>query len=66
MKAFGGVSSGVITFNGQSMTSSLFKQRCGLVEQEDHHWAFLTCEETIAYAADLFLSHLSGELIASA
>lgn len=63
MKAFGGNATGVISVNGKPMTTDLFKQKCGIVEQEDHHWSFLTCEETIAYAADLFLPHLSGELI---
>lgn len=53
MEAHGGVSEGTVTVNGIPLTSRLFKSKCGLVAQEDYHWAFLTCRETIAYAADL-------------
>mmetsp|Transcript_10000 Transcript_10000/g.16719 ORF Transcript_10000/g.16719 Transcript_10000/m.16719 type:complete len:592 (+) Transcript_10000:240-2015(+) len=55
MDAPGGISSGVLTLNGQPLTASRFKRRCALVGQEDHHWAFLTCKETIRYAADLYM-----------
>eukprot|EP01033_Poteriospumella_lacustris_P013703 gene13704-biopygen6226 len=53
MEAHGGISEGTVTVNGRPLTSQLFKSKCGLVAQEDYHWAFLTCRETIAYAADL-------------
>jgi ABC-type multidrug transport system ATPase subunit len=43
------------------MTTRLFKEKCGLVSQEDYHWTFLTCRETIAYAADLLNPEMSSE-----
>jgi ABC-type multidrug transport system ATPase subunit len=51
----GGRSEGEVTLNGESMTSYLFKKRCCVVNQEDFHWAMLTCKETIRYAAQLYL-----------
>lgn len=61
MEAIGGHSEGTVTINGLPLTSALFKSKCGLVAQEDYHWAFLTCRETIAYAADLLLPHASSQ-----
>jgi ABC-type multidrug transport system ATPase subunit len=61
MEAHGGVSEGKVTVNGMPLTSQLFKGKCGLVAQEDYHWAFLTCRETIAYAADLLSPGASAE-----
>jgi ABC-type multidrug transport system ATPase subunit len=60
MEAHGGISEGIVTINGLPLTSTLFKAKCGLVAQEDYHWAFLTCRETIAYAADLMLGGLTS------
>lgn len=51
----GGRSEGEVTLNGLPMTGALFKKRCTVVNQEDYHWAMLTCRETITYAADLYL-----------
>jgi len=61
MEAHGGESTGSLTLNGTPLTASRFSRRCALVAQEDHHWAFLTCRETIAYAADLFMNASSEE-----
>lgn len=61
MEASGGKSTGVIQYNGQPMSPHLFKEKCGLVEQEDYHWAFLTCKESISYAAELYLPHLTSD-----
>ena len=61
MEAHGGESIGSLTLNGTPLTASRFSRRCALVAQEDHHWAFLTCRETIQYAADLFMSASSAE-----
>lgn len=58
-EALGGVAEGIVTFNGLPLNSQLFKATCGLVAQEDYHWAFLTCRETIAFAADLLSPHAS-------
>jgi ABC-type multidrug transport system ATPase subunit len=61
MEAFGGVAVGTVALNGKTMTSQLFKSKCGIVAQEDYHWAFLTCQETLAYATDLLLPYLSAD-----
>ena len=61
MEAHGGESIGSLTLNGTPLTASRFSRRCALVAQEDHHWAFLTCRETIQYAADLFSSASSED-----
>mmetsp|Transcript_11266 Transcript_11266/g.14548 ORF Transcript_11266/g.14548 Transcript_11266/m.14548 type:complete len:764 (-) Transcript_11266:453-2744(-) len=62
-EAKGGVSSGVIRLNGIDMSEELFQQRCSVVTQEDHHWAFLTTKETLTYAAKLYLIHLTKDEI---
>ena len=46
---------GNIDLNGKPLTSQSFKDHCFLVEQYDHHWSFLTCKETLMYAASLLL-----------
>ena len=56
LDALDGETTGSPTLNGTPLTASRFSRRAGLVAQEDHHWAFLTCRETISYAADLFLN----------
>jgi ABC-type multidrug transport system ATPase subunit len=38
------------------MTKELFTKYCATVPQQDKHWAFLTCRETVAFAADLYLN----------
>jgi ABC-type nitrate/sulfonate/bicarbonate transport system ATPase subunit len=55
MGATGGDSRGSITLDGKDLSQAIFHKKCGLVAQEDFHWAFLTCRETISYAADLYL-----------
>lgn len=46
---------GSVKLNGKGLTSQIFKEDCYLVEQYDHHWPFLTCKETLIFAAELFL-----------
>ncbi|CAJ1945545.1 unnamed protein product [Cylindrotheca closterium] len=46
---------GSIELNGKKLTSQGFKDHCFLVEQSDHHWSFLSCQETLMYAASLLL-----------
>mmetsp|Transcript_4727 Transcript_4727/g.11152 ORF Transcript_4727/g.11152 Transcript_4727/m.11152 type:complete len:664 (-) Transcript_4727:210-2201(-) len=54
-----GITSGKVTgnieLNGKKLTTQGFKDHCFLVEQYDHHWPFLTCKETLMYAASLLL-----------
>jgi ABC-type multidrug transport system ATPase subunit len=61
LEAHGGVTTGSLTLNGTPLTASRFSRRCALVAQEDHHWAFLTCRETISFAADLYMSASAEE-----
>ncbi|CAM9382974.1 unnamed protein product, partial [Ectocarpus fasciculatus] len=61
LTASGGTASGTVRLNGQDMSAALFKRRCSLVTQDDHHWAFLTGRETLTYAARLYLAHASEE-----
>eukprot|EP00971_Amphidinium_carterae_P339755 6477737-Amphidinium_carterae.1 len=34
----------------------MLRRRGFVVNQEDHHWTFLTCKETLAFAAEFYLS----------
>ena len=55
MTAFGGVSTGEAMLNGNPLNTESFTTDCFVVTQQDNHWAFLTCEETVSYAAQLYL-----------
>ena len=55
MTAFGGKSTGSADLNGKPLTVESFNTDCFVVTQQDNHWPFLTCEETISYAAQLYL-----------
>ena len=47
--------------NGEVMSKSIFTKYCATVPQQDKHWAFLTCRETVAFAADLYLDLPAAE-----
>ena len=51
----GGESVGDVRLNGHVMSKSIFTKYCATVPQQYKHWAFLTCRETVAFAADLYL-----------
>jgi len=36
------------------MTLKIFKEKCFVVNQRDNHWPFLTCRETLRFAAALY------------
>lgn len=55
-----GVATGSVSLNGEKMTRTLFRKFCTFVPQSDTHWAFLTCRETLQFAADFFLD-VSGK-----
>jgi ABC-type glutathione transport system ATPase component len=42
LQAFGGVTSGSVTLDGEAMSPALFRARCFVVPQQDQHWPFLT------------------------
>ena len=49
-----GTSTGSVTLNGVPMTDAMFQQHCYVVKQHDAHWPYLTCRETLSYAAQLY------------
>ncbi|CAB9505534.1 Putative white-brown complex homolog protein 30 [Seminavis robusta] len=49
-----GTPSGAVTLNGVALTDKLFKRHCYVVKQHDKHWPYLTCRETLQYAAELY------------
>jgi len=55
MSAFGGTTTGTCSLNSTPLTPELFFKECVVVTQVDYHWSYLTCRETIAYAADLLM-----------
>lgn len=55
LNAAGGTTYGEITLDGEPMTADTLRTRCFVVQQKDNHWPFLTCRETMSYAADLYL-----------
>jgi ABC-type multidrug transport system ATPase subunit len=53
--------SGNVTLNGHKVDSQLLRNFCSFVPQDDHLWPFLTCRETLSFAADFYLSKSSQE-----
>ena len=49
-----GVRTGTVTLNGTQLSERAFRKNSAVVTQADQQWAFLTCEETVQYAADLY------------
>jgi ABC-type multidrug transport system ATPase subunit len=54
LDAFYGKPNGSVTLNGVPITNSIFKEHCYVVVQHDKHWPYLTCRETLQYAAELY------------
>jgi ABC-type multidrug transport system ATPase subunit len=54
LDAFYGTPTGKVTLNGVPLTDSIFKEHCYVVKQRDKHWPYLTCRETLLFAAQLF------------
>lgn len=54
LDAFFGRATGEVTLNGVALTDKIFKQHCYVVVQHDKHWPYLTCRETLRYAAELY------------
>lgn len=44
------------------MTTQAFTNHCYVVQQQDAHWAFLTCRETLMFAAELYLGKPAAEV----
>ena len=62
LDAFYGSPSGSVTLNGVRLTDKLFKRHCYVVKQHDKHWAFLSCRETLQYAAELYNVADAGDI----
>ena len=56
-----GSRTGYVDLNGRAMTPEVFKQYCTHVPQHDQGWPFLTCHETVQFAADFFLRVSTSE-----
>ncbi|CAE7222215.1 Abcg8, partial [Symbiodinium necroappetens] len=56
-----GSRTGYVDLNGKAMTPEVFKQYCAHVPQHDQGWPFLTCHETVQFAADFFLRVSTSE-----
>lgn len=54
LDALYGHATGSVTLNGIDLTDEIFKAHCYVVKQHDKHWPYLTCRETLAYAAELY------------
>lgn len=61
MEGSGGVRTGYVDINGEPLTPELFRRCCSYVPQHDRGWAFLTCRETLRFAADFFHSGSRAE-----
>jgi len=54
LEGSGGVRTGYVDLNGEPITQEVFKRCCAYVPQHDSGWAFLTCRETLEYAASFY------------
>jgi ABC-type multidrug transport system ATPase subunit len=49
-----GKSFGKILYNNSEISSRFLMEECYIVNQQDFHWPFLTCRETIEYSINLY------------
>ena len=54
LDSFYGKSYGSVTLNGVPLTDRIFKEHCYVVVQHDKHFPYLTCRETLRFAAELY------------
>lgn len=54
LSAFYGTATGTVQLNGIPLDRKTFIQHCYHVEQHDKHWPYLTCKETLRFAAELY------------
>jgi ABC-type multidrug transport system ATPase subunit len=54
LSAFHGTATGTVDLNGYPLDQVTFNQHCYYVEQHDTHWPYLTCQETLRCAAELY------------
>jgi ABC-type multidrug transport system ATPase subunit len=54
LDAFYGRSTGSLSLGDCKVSQRVFKHLCFVVEQHDINWGYLTCRETMTYAAELY------------
>ena len=54
LDAYFGKAYGSVTLNDVPLTDKIFKEHCYVVVQQDKHFPYLTCRETLLYAAELY------------
>lgn len=54
LDALYGNTTGTVKLNGVPMTDKIFKTHSYVVVQLDKHWPYLTCRETLIFAAELY------------
>ncbi len=54
LDAFYGRPTGSLSLYDCKMSQRVFKHFCYVVEQQDRNWEYLTCRETLEYAAELY------------
>mmetsp|Transcript_1138 Transcript_1138/g.2311 ORF Transcript_1138/g.2311 Transcript_1138/m.2311 type:complete len:674 (+) Transcript_1138:104-2125(+) len=52
----GGKRTGYVDLNYEPLTPEVFRKYCAYVPQNDSGWPFLTCRESMQFAADFFIS----------
>lgn len=55
LNALSGESTGTCTLSGEKMSNDVLKKYCCIVPQLDQHEAFLTCRETLRFAANFYI-----------
>merc|ERR1719335_1193421 len=61
LEGAGGNRFGHVDLNGEVMTDTVFKKYCAYVPQADQGWAFLTCRESLKFAADFYIAGTAAE-----
>jgi len=56
MQGAGGKRTGYVDLNFEPLTPEVFRKFCAYVPQNDNGWPFLTCLESLQFAADFFIS----------
>ena len=58
LRAPGGMAQGNVQLLGSPLTSDMFSSHCAIV-QDDRHWDFLTCRESLQYITECYLANAS-------
>lgn len=61
LNSFGGKCTGTVQLNGRNLTPNTLVKYGFVCPQQDRNWCFLTCRETLLYAAELYLDTSAEE-----